>query len=250
MVTGILGALSDEAKIIKEKMSEIDTHMFMGVEFVTGELAGRQVVLAVTGVGKVNAAMTTTLLLDHFQPTEVIFTGLAGGINPELQPGDIVIAEKLAQHDLGSITSEGFKPEPVRTPVDGKPNPLFFPSDNALVALAQRLADDIEFTPPSGRGGDRKVEVVKGVVVTGDVFVASEKKKSVLLIQCGADAVEMEGAAVAQICFQQRVPFIVLRSLSDSADHSAKRDMRTFYKTAARNSATLTMALVQELAKR
>ena len=244
-VIGILGAFPAEIKIIKKKISGVATKI-MGINFIKGEFAGRQIVLAFTGIGKVNAAMTTTLLLDHFKPEKVIFTGVAGGINPNLSPGDIVIAEKLAQHDLGEITSKGFKIQSYNNPVTGKKNPIFFASEASLVKLAQQVAEKIKFTVPIGTK-DRKVKVIKGIVVTGDVFVSSKKKTASLVKEFNADAVEMEGAAVAQVCFQQGVPFVVLRSISDNADHSANFNYEQFYEAAAKNSAALTMALIKEL---
>jgi adenosylhomocysteine nucleosidase len=249
-VTGILGALPEEIAILKSKMSKKEKTTLMGIQFFTGELKGRNVIITLTGVGKVNAAMTTTLLLDHFQPDEVIFTGIAGGINPELMPGDIIIAEKLAQHDLGVVTPEGFQQQGVENPVNGKRNPTFIPSDPNLVALAQEVACDITLDVLRLGSENHKPKITKGTVITGDVFVASQRKKSLLAEDFGADAVEMEGAAVAQVCFQQNVPFVVVRSLSDNADDRAQRDLEQFYKTAARNSATLTIALLGELADR
>lgn len=249
-VTGILGAFGEEGKIIKEAMSGKEIHQVMGIEFVSGRLEGRRVVLALTGVGKVNAAMTTTLLLDHFRPTEVIFTGIAGGLNPKLLPGDIVIAEKLAQHDYGTVTEQGFQKRSARNPIDGKRNPLFLPCDGRLVKLATGAAANTKFAAITIDGKAREPNIVEGIVVTGDVFVASREKVSSLIKEFGADAVDMEGAAVAQVCFQQKVPFLVVRSLSDKADDTAQVDVQQFYKIAAKNSASLVITLVGELAKK
>ena len=164
-------------------------------------------------------------------------------------PGDIVIGEKLAQHDLGIITSEGFSKGSFQNPVNGKQNPMFIPSDTALVALAQKSASKMKLDRTGVYGKEWAPRVVSGVIVTGDVFIASQDKVSFLLKEFNADIVEMEGAAVAQVCFQQKVPFVVLRSLSDDADQGAKHDEHLFYKTAAKNSATLTIALARRLAE-
>jgi adenosylhomocysteine nucleosidase len=246
-LTAILGAFPEETKFLLERVYNKETHTLLGIPFITGELEGRKVVVVLTGVGKVNAAMTTTLLLDHFRPTEVIFTGIAGGIRPGLAPGDIVIAETLAQYDFGLMTSEGFMKTGTKNPVNGERNPVFLPSDTALVKLALREASDMEFDPLSIDGELRKPKVLKGVIVTGDLFVASEEKKAFFLEEFGADAVEMEGAAVAQVCFQQGVSFIVVRSMSDKANKSAQSDLLKFYKKAARNSAMLTINLIKAL---
>jgi adenosylhomocysteine nucleosidase len=118
-----------------------------------------------------------------------------------------------------------------------------------LAALAQKAASSVRFSLLRLGGKGRRPKVVKGIIATGDVFVASESKKAFLAKAFRADAVEMEGAAVAQVCYQQAVPFVVLRSLSDNADHRAEDDLEKFYKTAAKNSAALTLALLRGLAR-
>lgn len=248
-VTGILGAMSEELRILKNEIKGKQTKKLLGIQFVSGELEGREVVVALTGIGKVNAAMTTTLLLENFNPNEVIFTGIAGGINPQLKPGDIIIARKLAQHDFGRVTSAGFLKEGARNPITGKRNPTFIPADPLLISLARKAAQETSFNSIGQLGNQRKPNVIKGVVATGDVFVASKRKKTFLAGEFGADVVEMEGAAVAQICFQQNLPFIVLRSVSDNADEGAQLDLRKFYQTAAENSATLTLSLLRKLSE-
>lgn len=243
--TAILAAMSVEADPIKERMTDKETQTLLGIRFISGRLEGRPVVLAVTGAGKVNAAMATALLLDHFQPAEVIFTGIAGGLNPDLQPGDVVIGSKLAQHDLGAIAPTGYQPSAVRNPATGKQNPLYFPCDANLAAIARRAAGQRALLTVDG--SFRPAKVVDGVIVTGDVFVASAEKRSALHNDFQADAVEMEGAAVAQVCFQQQVPFLVLRALSDSADEKAYKDLKASLKVAIQNSVGLTIALVAQL---
>ena len=119
-VTAILGAMPVEVQLLEAQLQGKQSQQLLGVTVYTGTLNGRKVVLAASGVGKVNAAMTATLLLDHFQPTEVLLTGVAGGINPELGPGDIVLGEKTAQHDFGVVTVQGYKPGATKDPRDRK----------------------------------------------------------------------------------------------------------------------------------
>ena len=245
--TAILGALDREVTILEKQLADSSERSVEGIRFVTGEMKGRRVVLARTGVGKVNAAIAATLLIEHFRPSEVIFTGVAGGINPELQTGDIVIATKTAQHDLGTMGPDGFQHWAVRNPVDRKRNPVFFPADSLLLTLAE--AASRQFEPERMEVGaiDRTPRVLKGIVVTGDMFVASADKKAELRQRLRADAVEMEGAAVAQVCWQQGIPCLVIRSLSDLADGAAETDFEAFSRIAARNSAALVSALVERL---
>ena len=204
--------------------------------------------LAETGVGKVNAAVTTTLLIEHFRPEEVIFTGIAGGVDPKLNPGDIVIGVKTAHHDYVFVKPDGVDTMPTRNHA-GDHNPLFIPSDERLCRLAREAAEDLELDKILTHDGERRPEIVTGVIVTGDAFISSDAVKEELRYRLDADAVEMEGAAVAQVCRQNKIPFLVLRSLSDKADRNATEDIQKFYKTAAKNSACLVMKILELLAR-
>ena len=244
-ITGLLGAFGAEVTLVKQSLMEPDTVRVDGVLFTTGRIGQQRVVVAETGIGKVNAAMTTTLLLSHFHPKRVLFTGIAGGTNPDLQPGDIVIARQTTHHDYQSITFDQKPTKQTRNALSGAMNPAFFPADSLMLTHAQRAARSITFEPIPGTS--RPPSVLTGVVVTGDQFISSGQKGAQLRQDFGADATEMEGAAVAQVCYQLQVPCLVIRSLSDRADDNARRDMLSFYQTAARNSATLVLAIAAGL---
>jgi adenosylhomocysteine nucleosidase len=246
-ITAILGAFDEEVEVLEGRLTDRKEQNIEGIRCMTGEINEKQVVVARTGVGKVNAAMTTTLLIEHFRPSEVIFTGVAGGINPDLLLGDIVIAAKTAQHDLGRLTSSGLKNRGAKNPIDGQRNPIFFPVDARLLKAAEVVSRRTTFQPFQVPQGERFPRITKGIVVTGDVFVASEAKRRTLREHLQADAVEMEGAAVAQICWQQRVPCLVIRSISDSANADARQDFKKYYKIAAQNSAALVVNIVKQL---
>lgn len=246
-VTAILGALDEEVALLEEKVTERKEQKIEGIRFITGEIKGRQIVLARSEVGKVNAVMTATLLIEHFRPSEVIFTGIAGGIDPDLHLGDIVIATKTAQHDFGTLTPKGIRYWGARNPIHGKENPVFFPADTKPLALAEISSNRIKLEKIKIGKIERTPEIKKGVIVTGDVFISSPSKKIELRQGLQADAVEMEGAAVAQICWQQGTPCIVIRSLSDIAGEDAELVYEEFKKIAARNSAKLVVDLVEQL---
>ena len=246
-ITAILGAFEREITLLEDELTDTQEQRIEGMRFVSGKLSGKRVVIAWTGVGKVNAAMTTTLLIEHFRPNEVIFTGIAGAVNPQMAPGDIVIAQKTAHHDLGTLWPDGFVYRGARNPLDGWENPIFFPADEQLLKLAELAAKQVELEPLKTSTEERTPRIVKGVVVTGDVFVASVEKCIELRDKLGADAVEMEGAAVAQICYQQRVPHLVIRSISDKADEKAREDLGMFHTMAAKNSAGLVAEIVRLL---
>ena len=249
-ITAVLGAFYKEVVMLEEQLADTQQQQQIeGMRFVTGELKGRRVVIAWTGIGKVNTAMTTTLLIEHFRPNEVIFTGIAGGVNPELFPGDIVIAAETAHHDMGVLTPEGFYNRGVINPLDAWRNPVFLPADERLLKLAEQAAGQLELEVIKTSAGERTPRIVKGVVVTGDVFVASPEKCVELRNKLRADAVEMEGAAVAQICYQRKIPHLVVRSISDKADEQAREDSMLFQEMAAKNSASLIAKMVGLLGK-
>lgn len=244
-VTALLGAFDEEVKLVQQSLQEPKTQTLNGIRFVTGRLGSQRVVVAETGIGKTNAAMTTAFVLAHFRPERVLFTGIAGGVNPDLQPGDIVIARQTGYHDYHSVTFDQKPTNQTRNAVDKQPNPAYFPADSTLLqkALGAVRQTRFEIIPLTSR----PPSVITGTVVTGDEFVNSEARVNQLRADHRADATEMEGAAVAQVCYQQRVPCLVIRSLSDRANGNARQDMLTFYKIAARNSAKLVVAIVQSL---
>src|SRR5262249_25334961 len=147
-----------------------------GVRFATGALKGRPVVVAHSGMGEVNAAMTATLIVDHFQPGHVLFTGIAGGVNPDLGPGDIVIGRPTTYHDYGEPPPKGFRPPQPVTPLTRKPTPLSFDADAGLLAEAEKASAGLDLAPVKTGKGVRAPRVVTGVIVTGNMFVASPTK--------------------------------------------------------------------------
>jgi adenosylhomocysteine nucleosidase len=243
-VTAISGAFEREVTLLEDRLTERRKHQIEGIRFVTGKLHGRNVVVVWTGVGKVNAAMTTTLLIEHFKPEHIIFTGIAGAVNPELRPGDIIIAEKTAHHDMGTVWPEGLFVRGVKNRLDGMENPVFFQADEKLVTLAQQAAERIDMRRVETFTGQRNPKIIKGVIVTGDSFIASTEKCAELRKKLKADAVEMEGAAVAQICYQRQIDHLVIRSISDSADEGAVTDKQMFYILAAKNSSDLVAEMI------
>jgi adenosylhomocysteine nucleosidase len=179
----------------------------------------------------------------------VVFTGIAGAVDPNLEPGDIVIARRTAHHDMGTLGPQGLEPGGVRSRMSGDPNPVFFPADPVLLAAVEKAAQGLSFDTAALRQGTRPPKVVVGTVVTGDSFVASQAKCAELGKLLGADAVEMEGAAVAQLCYQRDIGCLVIRSISDKADEDAVVDKQLFYAMAARNSARLVAAVAGRLAR-
>lgn len=201
--------------------------------------------VAWTGVGKVNAAMTTTLLIEHFQPSEVIVTGIAGTVNSKLGVGDVIIAEKSVQHDLGFWTEAGVESKGYKNRLTGEGNPVFFAADARLLDMAERAASGVTLKSVVIGGEERPAKVKKGVVATGDTFIMSPQKRAELRRRLSADVVEMEGAAVAQICYQQGISHIIIRGISDTADEKAVQDADTFENIACENSAAVVLKMME-----
>lgn len=245
--TVVLGAFQDEITWLVARLDDQKSIQIMSLQFTEGKIGDREVIVGLTGVGKVNAAMTTTLVIEHFQPSEVIFTGVAGGIDPDLHPGDIVIGARTVQHDLADVYPDSIVCFGVRNPLNGQRNPVFFATDSELLIRAQKAAEEAEFEVIPTSMGDRLPTVITGIIATGDAFITSTPKKQELRKNLNADAVEMEGAAVAQICYQFGIPCLVIRALSDQSDENAMQDFERFYQVAARNANRLVLEIVENL---
>jgi adenosylhomocysteine nucleosidase len=247
-VTLILGAFADEVKPIQAQLENKRQGKIGGIVFAEGKLRGRHVAVTWTGIGKVNAAATTALFIEHFHPSEVIVCGIAGAINPQLGVGDVIIAEKSAQHDLGFWSDAGVESRGFDNRLTGEQNPVFFAADERLLGIALRAGGQ---TALKGIGTDEKgvqAKVKRGVVVTGDTFIMSPQKRIDLQKRLGADAVEMEGAAIAQVCYQRGIPHLVIRGISDTADEKADKDVNTFQNIALGNAAKVTCKMVELMA--
>ena len=243
----ILG-VPTEVKDIEAQLRRPTIERVQGASFTVGTIGSRRVILGKTNAGKVNAAMMAALVINRYAPSAVFFSGTAGAIDPELRPADVVIASAIGYHDFGMSTAGGFVRRPTRNTVTGDANPAVFAPDMRLLASARRLAPTLKF---SLAPGSSRVPVVReGVIVTGDTFVANPAQRDELRQALKASAVEMEGAAVAQVCWQLGVPFLVIRSITDIADGGTPDAYRVNIDAASRNAATLTLAVIADLAGR
>ena len=224
----IMGAMDEEIELLLAELQERETLEKPGVTLYRGVLEGVPVLLTKGGIGKVNAAMTSTYLL-HAGATRVIFTGVAGGVHPELRVGDIVVSTDLVQHDV-DVTALNYAPGTI--PGEG----ASWSADDHLRAVALAAAGEVE-----------GVRTLEGRVASGDQFIASREGVQRLWTQFGAACAEMEGAAVAQVCAKAGVPFVVIRSVSDTADHSANVDYRTFMPLVARHAKQVVRGMLTRL---
>ncbi len=208
---GILGAMTAEIAQIGDLLEHPNTSEAGGREYLTGTLGDQKAVVAISGFGKVAAASTVTTMLDRFDPDSIVFTGVAGGLHPKVSRGDVVVAEALVQHDFdGSPIVPRFVIPSLQ--VDR------IPTDSTLTDRAAASAAMI-----SG------VTVHRGLVLSGDRFISAASDRAQLrALFDDALAVEMEGAAVAQVCAERKVPFAVIRAISDTADEEAGSDFLEF----------------------
>ncbi|MCO7175644.1 5'-methylthioadenosine/S-adenosylhomocysteine nucleosidase [Sporolactobacillus kofuensis] len=232
MTIGIIGAMEEEVALLKEQMGGVKEQEIAGCHFYQGELQGSDVVLLQSGIGKVNAAIGTTLLIDHFHPDHVINTGSAGGTNPSLNIGDVVLSSGVLHHDADA-TAFGY----VLGQIPGMPA-VFLPEEN-LMKIADRIASKVL----------QGHQIVEGWIGTGDSFMAdAERIQALKVIFPKMMAVEMEAASIAQVCYQFNVPFLIVRSLSDIAGKQSNISFDQFLQTAAKHSAEFILSLIKEMA--
>lgn len=230
MKIAIIGAMDEEVSLLREKIDNRHQETIAGFEFTTGSLEGAEVVLLRSGIGKVNAAMSTTILLERFNPDYVVNTGSAGGLNPELNVGDVVISTEVRHHDV-DVTVFGYEYGQVPQ------LPAAFEAKPELVAIAESCAKEIS-----------DVKVTKGLITTGDSFISRpEQAESIRSKFTNLQAVEMEASAIAQVAYQYGTPFVIIRSLSDIAGKESNISFDQFLETAAVHSATLVMKIVSAL---
>ena len=245
-IIGVLG-IEREVAAIESRLQGSREVPVRGYVFRVGTLNGRQVVVGRTAAGKVNAAIAATVLIGHFNPSALFFSGTAGAIDQALRPGDVVIGTGVVQHDAGAITPAGIQRRGLRNSVTGEVDPLIVPAPEALLMASRRAVEGLTLTPIESADGKRVPRIVEGVVVTGDVFVSDAATRDDLRSSLNASAVEMEGAAMVQACRQFSVPCLVVRSITDRADGQAMTNYKLFIAVASENAATVVAAIIARL---
>ena len=230
MKIGIIGAMEPEVAILREQISNMETLSIAGCEFYRGELAGHDVILTRSGIGKVAASIATTILLDRYAPDCVINTGSAGGFDPELRVGDVVISDEVRHHDV-NVTAFGY--EPGQLPQQ----PAAFISDSKLIEVATQVMHQLP-----------ELQSRIGLICTGDQFMCDpDHIEQVRQTFPAMMAAEMEAAAIAQVCHQFKVPFVVIRSLSDIAGTESPSSFEEYLEVAAKNSSAMIVAMLKQL---
>ena len=219
-----------EVAALKAKMENVTVTTRAGMEYYAGTLEGLSAVVVQCGVGKINAAMCTQILIDHFGVTHIVNTGIAGSLCAELDIGDLVISRDAIHHDFDLR----FWGRPIGQ-VPGL-DVIAFPADEKLMNAAFAAAE-------AENAGHTKI----GRVASGDQFICSKEQKEKIIADTGAICAEMEGASIAHTAYRNGVPFVIIRAISDKADDSAEMDYPTFEAIAAQRCANVTCRLANTL---
>ena len=224
----IMGAMPEEIAPLLEKVENVKKVDHANNSYYEATYKGKELVIAYSKIGKVFSTLTAATLIEKFGCTKLLFSGVAGAINPELHIGDLIIADKLCQHDL-DITifghPHGYVPE----------GAVCVETDATLREIAKAVA------------AKNELKVIEGTIATGDQFVASNERKEFISSTFEADALEMEGASVAVVCDALNVPFFVLRAISDTANDDAGMDFDEFMVGSAIISANFILDMVENI---
>lgn len=227
---GIIGAMDEEIQLLKEGMDGIQETKKAGITYYSGIFQGKEIVLCKSGVGKVNASVCTQILVYQFRVTKIIFTGVAGALNPSLDIGDIVISDTCQYHDMDA-SALGFKKGEI--PFSAVST---FKADPELVGLAIEVGQEVI-----------EGKAIVGKILSGDQFIADRDDVKALHQDFQGDCTEMEGAAVAHVCHMNDVPFVIIRSMSDKADGSAHINFPEFTVLASNRSYNIVSQMVQRM---
>ena len=230
-IIGIIGAMEEEVELLKEKITDTVIIEKAGMKFVKGTLKGQTAVVVRSGIGKVNAGICTQILADEFQVEAVINTGIAGSLKAEINIGDIVLSTDTMQHDVDA-REFGY-------PLGQIPRmeTLTFLADEKLRKLAKEVCEEV----------NPDIQVFEGRVASGDQFVADKETKEKIIENTQAYCTEMEGAAIGQAAYLNKIPYLVIRAISDKADDSAHVDYPTFERQAIRHTVNLVSSMMERL---
>ncbi len=248
-LTLILSAMPSEIRLIQAHVKQPKTGRLACFPYVAGTIGGRRVVTAVTGVGVTNGAMVAALFIEKFSPAEVIVSGTGSRFNPRIDTGDTVISTKTIHHAAGSLTDGGMVYRKVRGPLPGQMTHWAYPPDPRLLRLAKAAIKSYTAEPVTANGKTYVPRVLTGVVTASDLFGVSDAKIADMRKKLNPDIMEMESAAIAQVCTQLRTPHIVFRAGSNRTQSNPGNDYRLLGQKAAWAAARWTVYFTGCLAK-
>ena len=243
----ILGAVPQEITVFTAAMGNPPKQLLWGIPYYRGKLAGKHVVVAITGIGKTFTAMTTTLFITAFKPRLVLMSGTGARINPELRTGDVIVATTTYEHDYGSLTSGGMVYRPMNSPDNGAEVENAFSPPASLLAKAD--AAMLSYRPPlvSANGAAYNMKVRRGVVSSSDLFGVTQQRIDQLRSMFHTDIMEMESAPLGHVCETLGVPYLIVRAGSNVAQEAPNDDYLRLGPIAAREAAKFSLHLLEYL---
>ncbi len=226
---GIIGALDVEVNSFSELIENKKCETVSGIKFICGEFLGKDVVIAISGVGKVNAALTTEAMIIKYSPEYIINTGIAGSLTDRLKIGDVAISSALVEHDMNT-TSLG----ELRGYISGIEK-VFIDADKSISEKFSSVLNELN------------INFEVGVLASGDIFVTSQKHKDKISSEFGAICCEMEGASIAHVAAANNVPVCVIRVISDSANDDSPMSYPKFKMLAASRSTDILKSYFSKL---
>ncbi len=228
---GIIGAMDEEVSRLKEMMKNVSVIEKAGMDFYIGQLKEKEVVIVKSGIGKVNAGICTQILIDQYQIEAVINTGVAGSLKNEINIGDIVLSTDTLYHDMDA-TGFGYK-----LGVIPRMETSIFQADTILLELAKKVCKEV----------NKDIQVFCGRVLSGDQFISNQNVKERLIKNFSGYCTEMEGAAIAHTAYLNKIPFLIIRAISDKADSSATMDYGIFEEKAIEHTVNLLLGMIEKL---
>ncbi|WP_419901468.1 5'-methylthioadenosine/adenosylhomocysteine nucleosidase [Kiloniella sp.] len=248
---GLICAIPNEIQHFGSAFTKEAERSIAGFMFFSGTLDGVDTVLVEAGMGKVNAAVVTTLLMEHFNCRAILFSGVAGGLDPELGVGDVIVGNKLIQHDYGMMVDEKM------TAYQPGHLPIHMPTEKLGYEVSSPLIDKLmnalrgfklpEISAEAAGGKTRQPIITTGTILTGDQFIGCTVARDQLHDDLSGLAVEMEGAAIAQVAERYQVPFIIIRSLSDLAGEESTMDFMKFLEETAGGAALVLRRIISAI---
>jgi adenosylhomocysteine nucleosidase len=229
---GIIGAMDGEVQGLKDSMQNVTIVQKFGMNFYKGTLFGKDTVVVQSGIGKVNASVCATLLIDSFGVDKLINTGIAGSLNNDINIGDVVLSTDAVQHDVDATAFGKYSYGEI--PAIGT---VSFKADETLLNTAEQSCKKV----------NTDIKVFRGRVVSGDQFISDKAKKQWLIDTFGGYCTEMEGASIAQVAYLSRVPFLIVRVISDKADDSTTVDYPEFERQAIEHSIRLMKEVIKNI---
>lgn len=230
MKIGVIGAMPQEVQLLQESLIDKEEWTEAGIIFYSGRLGEHEVIVVQSGIGKVLAAMTSTLLISHYQVEVLINTGSAGGIGSGLNIGDLVISDKVAYHDV-DVTAFGYSYGQMAGGM-----PLYYEAASDLIQIAQKVANTVDYHTHTG------------LIVSGDTFIHQiSQVENIKQHFPEALANEMEATAIAQVATQYQIPFLIIRVMSDTADETASVDFNEFIAEAGKKSGAFVLELIEQI---